>query len=181
MRKQLRAEMGGQAKEDGEAPVQQPADVKERIDLVQVFREECEQFVAPKGKSIRLSFFPFADTLPVIGSRLQMREMIEILLANSANFSPSGSKVKVFAEQQGDKAVIRVADNGVGIPTEVMPHLFEQIVGDDDSPNLHAVFDIVMSHGGTIRADENNGGGTVFVIELPLCKGDGDVEEAEMI
>ena len=181
MRKQLRAEMGGQAKEDAEAPVQQPADVKERIDLVQVFREECEQFVAPKGKSIRLSFFPFADTLPVIGSRLQMREMIEILLANSANFSPSGSKVKVFAEQQGDKAVIRVADNGVGIPTAVMPHLFEQIVGDDDSPNLHAVFDIVMSHGGTIRADENNGGGTVFVIELPLCKGDGDVEEAEIV
>ena len=84
----------------------------------------------------------------------------------------------MFAEQQGDKAVIRVADNGVGIPTEVMPHLFEQIIGDEDSPNLHAVFDIVLSHHGTIRADENKGGGTVFIIEIPLAKSDEQVEEA---
>ena len=181
MLKQMREEnqrAGGLTEGDVEAPSQHAADAKEIIDLVALFRQECEQFVAPKGKTIRLSFFPIADTLPIYGSRLQMREMLEILLSNSANFSPKGSKVKVFAEQQGDKAVIRVADNGVGIPTEVMPHLFEQIIGDEDSPNLHAVFDIVLSHHGTIRADENKGGGTVFIIEIPLAKSDEQVEEA---
>lgn len=181
MLKQMREESqraGGLTEGDVEAPSQHAADAKEIIDLVALFRQECEQFVAPKGKTIRLSFFPIADTLPIYGSRLQMREMLEILLSNSANFSPKGSKVKVFAEQQGDKAVIRVADNGVGIPTEVMPHLFEQIIGDEDSPNLHAVFDIVLSHHGTIRADENKGGGTVFIIEIPLAKSDEQVEEA---
>jgi ligand-binding sensor domain-containing protein/signal transduction histidine kinase len=181
MLKKMREESqraGGLTEGDVEAPSQHAADAKERIDLVSLFRQECEQFVAPKGKTIRLSFFPIADTLPIYGSRLQMREMLEILLSNSANFSPKGSKVKVFAEQQGDKAVIRVADNGVGIPTEVMPHLFEQIIGDEDSPNLHAVFDIVLSHHGTIRADENKGGGTVFIIEIPLAKSDEQVEEA---
>ena len=181
MRKQMKEESlreGGLAEENIEMLSSQPADVKEKIDLVSLFRQECEQFVAPKGKTIRLSFFPIADTLPIYGSRLQMREMLEILLSNSATFSPKGSKVKVFAEQQGDNAVIRVADSGVGIPTEVMPHLFEQIIGDEDSPNLHTVFDIVLSHNGTIRANENNGGGTVFIIEIPLAKDDEEVEEA---
>ena len=75
--------------------------------------------------------------------------------------------------------MVRVADNGVGIPSEVMPHLFEQIVGDDDEINLHTVFDIVQTHHGTITTQENNGGGTVFTIEFPL--GESDVEEAVLM
>ena len=86
----------------------------------------------------------------------------------------------MFAEQGQGKAVIRVADNGIGIPTDVMPHLFEQIVSDDDATNLHEAFDIVYAHGGTIQAQENKGGGTVFVIEFPL-DGEPPVEEAVQI
>ena len=188
-KKHWMSEMRKKMMKEGEAPAAQseatvkpePVDKIELIDLVSLYREECEQFVAPQGKVIRLSFFPFADTLPVNGNRLKLRELMETLLANAANFSPSGSKVKVFAEQKDGKALIRVADNGVGIPTEVMPHLFEQIVGDDDSTNLHAVLDIVQAHHGTIQVNENQGGGTVFDIEIPLAGADDDVEEAVMM
>ena len=46
--------------------------------------------------------------------------------------------------------------------------------------NLHDVFDIVNAHGGTIQAQENQGGGTVFVIEFPL-EGEEGVEEAVLM
>ena len=152
----------------------------EHIDIVPLCRKMCDQFQAPQGKTIRLSYFPLVDTLNVMGNKIQLRRMIQILLENAANFSPNNSKVKVFVEQNQDKAVIRVADNGIGIPTEVMPHLFEQIVGDEDSPNLHEVFDIVMTHHGTINASQNKGSGTVFTIEIP-CREEIVVEEAVMM
>ena len=152
----------------------------ERVNLVQLFREACDEFKIPADKKIRLSYFPFVDVLEVMGDRQRLRQLMDILLANSITFSPSNTKVKVFVEKDQDKAVVKVADSGVGIPDEMKSNLFEEIIGDDDSPNLHLVFDIVMDHHGTIRAEENHGGGSVFVIELP-CADDVEVEEAVMV
>lgn len=152
----------------------------ERTNIVQLFREVCDEFKVPEGKDIRLSFFPFVDVLEVMANKPMLREMLQILLANSIAFSPSGTKIKVYVEKEQGKALIRVADSGVGIPDEVKSHLFEEIIGDDDSPNLHKVFDIVEAHHGTIHAEENRGGGTVFVIQMP-CAEDVEVEEAVLM
>ena len=154
--------------------------VKEPVDVVALLKDICDHFEAPEHKIIRLSFFPVADHLEMMADKEGLRRMMQILLNNAANFSPKNSKVKVFAEQGQGKAVIRVADNGIGIPTEMMPHIFEQIVSDDDTTSLHEVFDIVYAHGGTIQAQENKGGGTVFVIEFPL-EGEEGVEEAVLM
>lgn len=155
------------ADENGVVDTHEETVYKERLDLVPLFRAVCDDFKAPDDKIISLSFFPFVDYLDIMGDRQQLTEMLQILLKNAATFSPSKSKIKVFLEKNDKNAVIRIADNGIGIPSEAMPHLFEEIVGDEDSPNLHKVFDIVMNHNGTIRAEENQGGGSVFVIELP--------------
>ena len=178
MRKQMSKDSESKvfvAGEDG--AVEQQTVQLVRTNLVQLYREVCEQFKWPEGKDIRLSFFPFVDVLEVMGDQAQLRQLLEILLKNAGTFSPSNSKVKVFVEKDNDKAVVRVADSGIGIPDEAKPHLFDEIIGDDDSPNLHLVFDIVAAHHGTIHAEENHGGGTVFVIELP-CAEDVEVEEA---
>ena len=153
---------------------------KEPVDVVALLKDVCDHFEASEHKNIHLTFFPVADHLEMMADKEGLRRMMQILLNNAANFSPNNSKVKVFAEQGQGKAVIRVADNGIGIPTDVMPHIFEQIVSDDDTTNLHEVFDIVLAHGGTINAQENKGGGTVFVIEFPLESDDG-VEEAVLM
>ena len=184
MRKQMEAEShhaaddtASQQVSAGEAP---HSGVKERIDIVALLKDVCDHFDTSSAKNIRLTFFPLADRLEMSADKERLRRMVNILLSNAINFSPANSKVKVFAEQGQGKAIVRVADNGIGIPTEVMPHLFEQIVGDDDGPNLHEVFDIVTAHGGSIYAQENKGGGTVFVIEFPL-DGEPPVEEAVQI
>ena len=182
MRKQMEAEgLHADADASKQAAQEGPrSGVKEPVDVVALLKDICDHFEAPEHKNIRLSFFPVADHLEMMADKESLRRMMLILLNNAANFSPKNSKVKVFAEQGQGKAVIRVADNGIGIPTEVMPHLFEQIVSDDDATNLHEVFDIVYAHGGTIQAQENKGGGTVFVIEFPL-EGEEGVEEAVLM
>lgn len=182
MRKQMEAEgLHADADASKQAAQEGPrSGVKEPVDVVALLKDICDHFEAPEHKNIRLSFFPVADHLEMVADKESLRRMMLILLNNAANFSPKNSKVKVFAEQGQGKAVIRVADNGIGIPTEVMPHLFEQIVSDDDTTNLHEVFDIVYAHGGTIQAQENKGGGTVFVIEFPL-EGEEGVEEAVLM
>ena len=182
MRKQMEAEgLRADADASKQAAQEGPrSGVKEPVDVVALLKDICDHFEAPEHKNIRLSFFPVADHLEMVADKESLRRMMLILLNNAANFSPKNSKVKVFAEQGQGKAVIRVADNGIGIPTEVMPHLFEQIVSDDNTTNLHEVFDIVYAHGGTIQAQENKGGGTVFVIEFPL-EGEEGVEEAVLM
>ena len=178
MRKQMQEEMRLFKEKEGkvyvpdengivEAVEEEEVMEREKVDLVPLFRMACDDFRAPKDKEINVLFFPFVDDLNVMGDRKKLGEMLSILLNNAANFSPSKSKIKVFLEKKDDNAELRVADSGIGIPSEAMATLFDEIIGDDDTLNLHKVFDIVLGHNGTIRAEENQGGGTVFVIEIP--------------
>ena len=143
---------------------------KEKTDLLPLFREVCDAFKAPNGKSLRISYFPLDEHLEVMGDRAQLAYMLKILLTNSSRFAPANSTVKVFAERQSGNAVIRVIDKGVGIPEDVMPHLFEKIENDTEKTNLHLVAEIVRSHDGTVKGEGNIGGGTVFTITLPLIQ-----------
>ena len=185
MRKQLMAEVQQKAQEAGlDADILQEDDDGPKMvmtDLVPLFREVCDKFEAPNDKTIKLSFFPIVDHLEIMANRQQMQQLLQILLENAANFSPNKSKVKVFVEKHQGKGILRVVDSGIGLPNDVRPHLFEQIVGDDDNPRLHMVFDIVLSHGGTVRAEDNPGGGTVFIIEFPCDPEEEVIEEAVII
>jgi signal transduction histidine kinase len=112
------------------------------------------------------------EHLEVMGDRAQLAYMLKILLINSSRFAPANSTVKVFAERQAGNAVIRVIDKGVGIPDDVLPHLFEKIENDTEKTNLHLVAEIAKSHEGTVKGEGNIGGGTVFTITLPLIPED---------
>ena len=148
-------------------PEEEEVSEKQKVDIVPLFRMVCDEFKAPEDKVISVLFFPFVDYFDVMGDRKQLSEMLSILLNNAANFSPSKSKIKVFLDKKDDNAELRVADSGIGIPKEAMATLFDEIIGDEDNLNLHKVFDIVLGHNGTIRTEENQGGGTIFIIEIP--------------
>lgn len=153
--------------------------VKAKTEIVPLLRDVCDTFKSPGGKPINISFFPLAEHLEVMGDRSQLCYMLKILLLNSTRFAPANSTVKVFVERQADNAVIRVIDKGVGIPEDVLPHLFEKIENDSEGTNLHLLADIVKSHGGNVRGEGNIGGGTVFTITLPLIPE--VIEEAVMM
>jgi len=81
-------------------------------------------------------------------------------------------------QSQGNEAVLRVSDNGAGIPAEALPHVFERFYSADKSRGgtkngsglgLAISQAIVQAHGGTIRAESQAGQGAVFTVSLPLA------------
>ena len=101
-------------------------------------------------------------------------------MGNSVRFSPGNCQINVNLGRVGkDKAVIQVADNGIGIRDEFKATAFEPMVGSEGI-GLDRVKDIVVAHGGTIRLEDNPGGGTVFVITLPV-EAEVEVEEAVLM
>jgi signal transduction histidine kinase len=80
--------------------------------------------------------------------------------------------VRLSAEPEGQGVLIRVADNGCGIPADVLPRIFEPFFttkpeGVGTGLGLSIVQSIVERHGGTLRVESRAGEGTTFSIRLP--------------
>src|SRR5262249_33731359 len=92
-------------------------------------------------------------------------------------------KITVSAKLRGGSIVMKVADTGPGIPKEILPRIFEPFfttkeVGSGTGIGLSFCHRIVASHGGTIQVEPTRGGGSTFVIALPVSQRRGD-EQAE--
>ena len=151
-----------------------------RGELIAFLREVCNQFTALDGKNIKINYMALTDKIDTMFDKDKLKQAIVILLNNSARFSPNDSRVKIFVEALQDKAVIRISDKGIGIPEEVKDHVFDTFTGEGEDLQLDLVKTIVTAHGGSVRAEDNPGGGTLFVIELPREK-EVEVEVAEII
>jgi signal transduction histidine kinase len=107
-----------------------------------------------------------------------MKRAMNILLTNSVRFAPTESRISVgVARMSTGDAQIQVADNGVGVPEQYREHIFDP-VPEGEGVQLDKVKAIVDAHHGTIRMEDNPGGGSIFIITLP---GGDVIEEAEII
>jgi signal transduction histidine kinase len=115
--------------------------------------------------------------LLVNGDRLRLAQVFSNLLNNAAKYTEAGGTVSVTAGREGDDAVVRVRDTGVGIPPDILPHVFELFTQVDRTLNraqgglgigLALVQQIVRLHGGAVSvASDGVGKGTEFVVRLP--------------
>ena len=143
-------------------------------------KEQCAQFKAPLGKHVKFSFFPLANDLTVEFDHDQMDQAVQMILSNSALFSPTECKIKVFIDKTSTSGTIRISDNGVGIPEGAEESIFDPMISDDDSGmSLFFVKAIVEMHGGNITAENNPSGGSIFTINLPVDEA--KAEEAIMM
>lgn len=150
-------------------------------DFVAFVKGFCDNYKSPEDKKLKLTFGSSLDSIPMAFDESLFRHALEILLANSLKFGPSTCKVQVTVLKPSEERVaLLFADNGIGIPDEHKPHMFEPFLGDEkENLRLDKVKQIVDAHHGTIKAEDNPGGGTVFTISLPV--GDQDIEEAVII
>jgi signal transduction histidine kinase/ActR/RegA family two-component response regulator len=120
----------------------------------------------------------------------RLAQVVTNLLNNSAKYTPRGGEIALEAGTEGGEAVIRVRDNGIGIPAEALPTIFEmfrQVSGPDrgrgaDSAGpdktqgglgigLALVKRLVEMHGGSIDArSDGPGRGAEFVVRLPIAR-----------
>lgn len=152
-------------------------------DMVAFLKNLCENFKASEDKKMNITFGSPLESIPMSFDEEQIRKALDILLSNSVKFTSSYCRVQVTAlKPSDDKVALLIADNGIGIPEESKPHMFEPYIGgdsEDEGIGLDVVKQIVDAHHGTIKADDNPGGGTVFTITLPVE--DPEIEEATII
>jgi signal transduction histidine kinase len=110
----------------------------------------------------------------------RLTRVLENLVANAVKYSPAGSAVVVRVDREeapdGPVAVLSITDQGVGIPADDLPHIFERfrrggnvagrVVGS--GLGLWGSQRIVAQHGGTIAIDSTEGHGTTVTVRLPL-------------
>ncbi len=138
-------------------------------DLVSSVKAICKQFsVSPEGRKAKLTCRSMANEIMAHFDYEQLAVALNILMRNSVKFSPGNCQITVnLGKGDSDKAIIQVADNGIGIRDEYKASAFEPMVGAEGI-GLDHVKEIIVAHGGAIRLEDNPGGGTVFIISLPL-------------
>jgi two-component system CheB/CheR fusion protein len=114
----------------------------------------------------------------VSADRARVSQILSNILNNAEKFTPRGGQVKVFLERKGQRAEVRVYDNGVGIPPEVVRHVFEAFAQAPQTLDrsrgglglgLATAKGLVEMHGGTIAATSAGPGlGTTISVSLPM-------------
>jgi len=137
---------------------------KERIDPAELIRDTAAAMGTPVAIDVPEEMPPI-DVDPV-----RIREVLFNLLANALQHAPDGT-VAVSAETRPREIVIRVRDNGPGIPADELPQLFERFRKGRNSRGsglgLSIARKLVLAHGGTIQVESTEGVGTTFTVSLP--------------
>jgi signal transduction histidine kinase len=133
---------------------------------------------ASEAKQIVIAFERPATPVRVPGDAARLQQVVWNLLSNAVKFTGQHGCVIVHLDKTEQQARISISDNGIGIPTEFLPYVFDRFRQLDSSSTrrhgglglgLAIVRHIVEMHGGSVRAESRGTGcGTTFTIELPL-------------
>jgi signal transduction histidine kinase len=131
-----------------------------------------------KSVEISSSIAPGAEI--VAGDPLRLEQALQNLAANALRHTPAGGRIELLAQPHGRDIMISVKDNGSGIASEHLPHVFDRFYKVDPSRDvsssagagsglgLSIVKTIVERHGGSISVSSAPVNGTEFTILLPL-------------
>ena len=161
----------------------------EMSNLRQVARNERIQ-LAPMVEEIFTDLAPLSDKCGVTltaegdgimtGSDALIYRLIFNLTENAVKYNRPGGSVRVSVAQEPEKLLIRVSDNGCGIPEEYQQSIFQPFFRVDKSRSreyggaglgLSLVWEIADIHGGSVRVEESSKNGTVIAAEFPIQYG----------
>lgn len=126
----------------------------------------------------------------VVGNKDSLTQLFAILLDNAIKYSPEGSTITIGSVAKGGNALISVADQGNGIKSEDLPHIFDRLYRADQSRNkqkidgyglgLSIAKKIVELHHGAIDVSTKVGEGSTFTVRIPLAP-ENELSDAEKI
>ena len=160
-----------------------------RMDIVSFVDNICNSFRILANNKVNLSFESFTSKLIMTFDADKVGKIVNNLLSNAYKFTPDGGSITVrlsvalgveVKDHTHDMLRISVADNGKGISDEEKKHVFErfyQVNGTEMQPaggsgiGLNLVKKFTELHGGQVEVRDNDGGGSVFIVDLPMDDG----------
>ncbi len=128
------------------------------------------------------------DLPSVLADAERLTQVLRNLLTNAVTYSPRGGHIRLTARSSGREVIISVTDDGLGLPPEALPRLFESFyrVTSDDRRGIRGTGlglalcrAIIEALGGRIWAESAGPGlGSTFSFSLPVCQGGDEIRDA---
>lgn len=151
----------------------------EPIELAAAIRsavEESQPLIEASGHQLAISLPP--EPIILNGDPIRLSQVFANLLNNATKYMDKGGQIWLHAHQEEGDVVVSVRDTGIGIPPEMLPHIFQLFTQVDNSTRkaqgglgigLTLVQSLVELHGGRVEARSPGiGKGSEFIVRLPL-------------
>ena len=149
---------------------------RERIPLAGMLGALAEKFRMQAAKPARVTVDVSPEGLTAFADRFHLSHALDNLVDNALKYSGEEVHIRISAGRDGGRVVLRVADDGVGIPRAAQAHIFDKFyrVPTGDIHNvkgfglgLYYVGLIAAKHGGSVAVESTEGRGTTFTLILP--------------
>jgi signal transduction histidine kinase len=150
-----------------------------RFDLAELAKTTAEQMsLLAEDKGIFISC-NVSKSVPVEGNRVRLKQVVVNLLDNAIKYTPEKGAIQLRVLAINGHAVLELEDNGIGIPPDALPHIFERFNRVDKTRSaafesaglgLSIVKSVCIAHGAEVEAQSTVGSGSCFRVKLPLSK-----------
>jgi signal transduction histidine kinase/CheY-like chemotaxis protein len=153
------------------------------LELTELVRR-CLQALGGAIATEKLTLAVTSESGPLVvdGDSVRLEQVVMNLTLNAIKYTQAGGHIQVSFAEEGGAAIVRFRDDGAGIPSETLPHVFDLFMQADQTLDrakgglgvgLTLVKSLVELHGGTVRASSDGPGmGSEFVVRLPLSVSD---------
>ena len=121
-----------------------------------------------------------SDSCEMYADMAKLTQVVYNIMDNAIKYTPEGGLIRVRLVRSGRDAILRITDNGPGIPKEDLPHIFDRFYRVDKARSrdtggtglgLSIVNQLVLMHGGSVSVQSEEGHGATFTVELPIHQG----------
>ena len=151
---------------------------KTQINLTELSEKAVGNFEADiDKKNLKVSID--GTSSDIFADRDRISQVLINLVSNAVKYTPENGVIKIFISEDKQFVRLRVNDNGIGIPQDELPYVFERFYRADKSRNrmtggsgigLAIVKSIVSAHGGMVEAESHLNEGSCFIVKLPKNK-----------
>lgn len=161
---------------------------RELVELDDVFLEVYRQ-VQTIDRPVRVSIKE-VDQVRILGDADRLKQLLLNLVDNAIKYTPDGGKISMSLSKKDRNAIVEISDNGVGIPADDLPRIFDRFYRVDKARSrnpggsglgLSIARWIAVAHGGTISVESKIGQGSTFYVILPILDDLGQFSQSREI
>ncbi|MDR0861565.1 MAG: cell wall metabolism sensor histidine kinase WalK [Oscillospiraceae bacterium] len=150
----------------------------EEFSLDRSMREVSDAVVLAAAERGHIITLAQGEPLPkIVGDRARVEQVLMNIMTNAIKYTPEGGEIVIYGGFDEKYAWVTIRDNGIGIPSEDLEHVFDRFYRVDKARSresggtglgLSIAYDIIRLHGGDITMESEPGQGTTVTVKLPI-------------